>query len=469
MLNSILPTKFPKFLMLIMITIIMTYSASKILASSWYIILLYLYASSKDEAFWLAFFLVTVDGFMGFLGKYSVVIQIIPGMPALEIAQIYILLSLYKANRLKDKVFIFYKSYLIILFLYLIFMIIWGQLMGFSGELNVYFRIFKVTLPVLLFYTVPRLIPDIRDYERFFNFIFPVLILASMTQIFTLLTGLSPARNLKLNDEQIAEAGFFRIYYNTSATLLGVLGALFFLVSKLKNIFTNIYLYIVLLAAFSIALLSATRGLIISIGLIISLTFYFTRSISIKRIIGFSVLAGLVIFVGYSNRTVKKQINFSYKRFTTMESLAEGDITAKGTLRRLSDRGPRVMKKWAENPVFGWGYSDISRKYGDGHVGNQNLLMTSGIVGFLLLNGFLIYFCYKLLIIYRRLPKTYLLRNTILVFNLFLLGWFLLHSTSSQHFNYGGMPAPMITQAVFFSLGALVYEKSKEVLNGGQI
>ena len=81
-----------------------------------------------------------------------------------------------------------------------------------------------------------------------------------------------------------------------------------------------------------------------------------------------------------------------------MEAIAGGDLSAEGTLQRLDYRSQRVMGAWRENPVFGWGLSDNGYEYGDGHVGNQCLLAISGIVGFLLLNGFLIYFAYRLML-----------------------------------------------------------------------
>jgi hypothetical protein len=41
------------------------------------------------------------------------------------------------------------------------------------------------------------------------------------------------------------------------------------------------------------------------------------------------------------------------------------------------------------------------------------------------------------------------------VFVIFFLGWFVIHSTSGQHFSYALMPTYTIVQAIFFSFGAL--------------
>jgi hypothetical protein len=468
MVYKIIPQGFIKFIILVLVTIALTYVANPLVASLWYILLLVLYWRSADEAFWFAFFLVTVDGFMGFLGVYTVTIKAIPGLPAIELAQFYIILSVLKARRNKSNPPVFYRNYLWVLLCYLIFMIVWGQAMGFSGELKGYFRLLKFTFPFILFYSLPRLLIRVEYYERIFGFLFIVLILGFFTQAFTLVTGLSPAGTLNLTEEQISEAGIFRGFYNITITLMGLFGALFFLSYKQKNGFSTVYLYIVIIAAYGMAFLSATRGWILSFSLIIISTFIFSGGIKVRKTIGFIFISALLLFAGLSNQKIMEQVLFSKERFLTMESLAEGDITAGGTLQRLSVRGPRVMKIWKENPVFGWGFSTYSREHGDVHVANQTLLMTSGIVGYILLNGFFLFFILKLGDAYIKTVKSNSYRNVFMVFIIFLCGWFVIHSTSGQHFNYSGIPVQIMPQALFFSFGALIYSKNLE-FNGKKI
>jgi hypothetical protein len=181
--NKIFPERLLYFLLLVITTIVITYRAPGIFASIWYVFLLALYYMSKDEAFWLAFFLVTVDGFMGFMGLFSVTLNVLPDLPAIELCQFYIILSFVKAAMSRYRPFIFYKNYLQVLLVYIVFLIVWGQMMGYSGELNAYFRIIKQILPFLLFYSLPRLFTDLKTYERFFGFIFFILIIGFLTQL----------------------------------------------------------------------------------------------------------------------------------------------------------------------------------------------------------------------------------------------------------------------------------------------
>ena len=225
----------------------------------------------------------------------------------------------------------------------------------------------------------------------------------------------------------------------------------------------------VVFIAMSMSVLSATRGWIISFSLIIILTFVFTGAIRSRRSIEFVLIAFALVIWALSNPAFSDQVDFARQRLGALGAIKEGDLSAEGTLIRLDYRSMRVIDGWKENPVFGWGLSDKGYEFGDDHVGNQSLLATSGIVGFVLLNGFLIYFAFKILDVYFRSAHRITGRNSLLVFIIFLAGWFIIHSSSGQQFNYIGMPAKIIPQAVFFSLGAFQYERSLSIMHGKKI
>lgn len=461
MRRSIFPSGIIKFILLLSITVILTYWAPVFIKSLWYLTILLLYYKSKDEAFWLAFFFATVDGFMGFLGIYSVTIQVLPGLPAIELAQFYVLLAFIKTIKRKTFYFTFYDRYLAVLSIYLIFLIFWGQLMGFSGELKDYFRILKLTFPFLLFFTLPRLLTTLESYERLFTFIFIILIAAFITQLTEVVTGLSPSQAITLTAEQMSEAGAYRGFYNIGATLLGFFGALFYLTSKSFNRFNIIFLFSVIVSSLGMAYLSATRGWILGFSIVIILILGHSLRVNSKRAASFVIFTFFIILLGLSNNNIRKQLYYSTERLKKLEAVASGDITAEGSLSRLDRRGPRVMKIFRESPLFGWGFSDTSRKYSDSHVGNQTLLLNSGIIGFCLLMGFLFFFGWKLLLLFYQRKIQFGMKSSLPVFFIFLIGWLIIHSTSGQHFNFMGIPAQIMPQAIFFSLGALIYYQAK--------
>jgi hypothetical protein len=469
MLQYLPVKKYLWFLLLVALTVYTTYFTPAIVSSVWYVVLLVMYFNSKDEAFWLAFFFVTTDGFMGFLGIYTVVLKAIPGLPGVELAQFYIILSLIKVLFSKNNTRVFYRNWMLVLLLYSLFLVMFGMMNGLDSKLNVYFRVVKITLPFLLFYTVPRLLKTVQDYERLFGYLFLVLILAFVAQLNTLFTGFDPKKYFRLinpdpdaDEEAELEVGRnFRVLYNQVITMFCLFGALYFLVLKRLNTFKDSWLYLVIVLCFALAFLSATRGFILSFGFIIFLFFVFVQRLNLKRVFAFSFLFIALLLVGLSNKKVSTQIQFSIDRLLTLNSLAEGDISAGGTLIRLSERGPRVMKAWSESPVLGAGFSNYFFKNSDFHVGNQNILFHAGVVGFLLLCGFIVYFIIKMLGCYFNASRGNPFSSTFLVFVIFLAGWIIVHSTSGQQFAFYGLPNDIFPQAIFLSLAGLTYREYK--------
>lgn len=450
---------------LIFITIAVTYFTPRIFATLWYLLVLVLYSLSEKESLWLVFFLITVDGFMGFLGLYSITLTIIPGLPGVELAQFYVLIALFKAIRSKNKTFVFYNRYLQFILMYVIFMILWGQISGFTGGLNAYFRVLKMVFPLSLFYSIPHLLNDSKSYEKFFRYIFLMMIIAFTAQLLSLLTGIEPASSVLKDEELFSEPGSFRGFYNAAVTLISMFGALFYLSLNKQTAFNKFFLYALITASIGMAIISATRGWIIGFGIVIVIQLSVLLAEGKKEIPWLAVFLSLVFFIGMSNQKIKEQVVFSKERVMTLSNLDEGDISAQRTLSRLNVRSPVVMKEWKEKPLFGWGFSDALWKYGDGHVGNQNVLLLSGLAGFLILSGFLIYFAVKLFQRFIQSRKIHRTNPAFLIFPVFLTGWFIIHSTSGQQFGFSGLPLHIIPQAVFFSFGAFVYRQSKTIRN----
>jgi hypothetical protein len=459
-----------KYLGLISLTLAATYYAPYPIRVIWYVILLSSYLFSRNEALWLALFLSTTDGFAGFFGLYEATMTILPGLPAVEIAQIYIILTVIKAAGSRVKPVLFYSKYLQILFIYLLFTIVWGQLMGLSGGLNVYFRLLKGFIPMLLFYSVPRLFVKWEMYERFFNLVFYIVLIAFAAQLFTLFTGISPmeAGGISRSDEN-EDVNEFRVFYNSSTALIGMFGGLYFIARRVRKDAGRFLPFAVVFSSLAMALLSATRGWIISFSLVTLLALMFTGIAGSRRFILFVIVIIPVILWALSSPTISSQLEFARERLETIGAISEGDLTARGTLQRLDYRSQKALSGWKENPLFGWGLSDMGYSYNDGHVGNQSLLAISGVVGFALLNGFLIWFSYMIVALYLKSAKKKVDRNPLLIFVIFLIGWFFIHSSSGQQFGYSGIPEQIIPQAVFFSFGAYRYQRILSIVNGKKI
>lgn len=448
-----------RFVALIVVTIILTYGTNEIISSAFYAIILVIYYRSKgQESFWLAYFFTIADGFAGFLGSFSAFIALVPGLPAIEITQFYIILSLIKAWKNKSKPY--YRKWTIALFVYVLLLVVVGLMNGLQGEMNMYFRVVKLIVPLFLFFTVPRLLNSIDEYKKLFSFLFVVSIVGFITQLFTVFTGYSPLGGLKVIEEDQGEAGNLRAFYNVAITFISLFGAIFFLSIKDQDYFKKWLLYLVLGCAFSMAFLSATRGWIIGTGIVITLFVLIIQKG--KNIVRIALVFFLLGIIGMGNKKIREQAFYSLDRFMTLEALAGGDETANGTLARLNERGPVVMAAWAENPILGWGFSNMFFEKNDGHVGNQNILMHAGVVGFSLLMMFFIFVNATMISVHKSFTDKNKYKETGLVFVVFFIGYFIVHSSSGQQFGLLGWPGNIFPQAVFLALSSVVYNLSKE-------
>ncbi len=449
--------------MYLIITLGVTYFTPQTVSSIWYIFLLILCYRSTDESFWLAFFITISDGFIGFFSAYSTVITLIPGLPWIYMPQCYILISLYKISLQKIKLTPYYSNWTKVLMAYTCLLVVVGIMNGLSGEMNVYFRVVKMIVPLFLIFTVPHLMTNIDDFKKLFDLIFIVFITAFAAQIFTVFTGYSPANNFKIaeNQEEQVEAGEnLRTFYNGGITLISLLGSLFFLSIKKDKYFPKIFLYFIIGMTFFMAFLSATRGWILCTGVIITLFFIVVqKGKNLGRVV---ILFFLLVTIGMTNKKIRDQTYYSIERFMTLEALAGGDETANGTLARLNERGPIVMAAWAENPILGWGFSNVFFDKNDGHVGNHNILLHSGVIGFSLLMIFLLFVNITMFSVYKSFADKSKYKETSLVFIVFFIGYFLLHSSSGQQFGFAGSTDHIFPQAVFLAMSSVIYNLSRE-------
>lgn len=196
--------------------------------------------------------------------------------------------------------------------------------------------------------------------------------------------------------------------------------------------------------------MSATRGWIIASVLILA-------GLAVSQNKKFSVYASagiIIILIGLSIPKLNTQIVQSFKRVLTLEALATGDLTAEGSLTRITERSPRVMNKFWEQPIWGFGFTDEYYEYADGHVGNQTLLLNGGIVGYLIFSYFLFYLFYKYY-------RAFIVRKNklMLFFILGLLALIILHSSSAMVFGYAMNMNTAIALSLFFFISDYYYKQ----------
>ena len=443
------------------LTILATYYLPKFVQLPIYIILLIAYFRSKNEPLWLTIFLILSDGFWGFFNNYEVVVGLIPGLPPIEIAHFYVLLSIIKATRHKPPGRFFFNTLMTAMVVYLVFLIVQTYVLGINPAMNVQFRLLKTIFPLGLFYSIPRLLRTEEDYREFFAYVFPFAFCTLFAQVFTIAMNMSPSQYLGVHRKfwftvDVTKGRTYRGFYSTGTVLITYFGAMYYLAHRGKS-FNFLYLFAVLGASLMAAFLSATRGWVVGLSLSLVLFLLFVLKPSVKQVAGMVGAVALILVSLMAIPIVNKQIFLAIKRMTTLEALASGDRTAKGTLSRITERSPRVMNKWIESPLTGWGFSDTFDKYQDFHVGNQNVLLHSGILGAALMGMFFVYFHGKLFFRSTLLPSGHPLKYALLSFVVFFPGWFFIHSSSGQHFAYYLDPSQAMVFIPYLYLGGLTY------------
>ena len=459
------------FVGLIFASIVAVYYMPAVITTGFLIITLVSYFRSKNEPFWLAYFLVLSDGFFGFFGTYSATLSAIPGLPGIEAAQIYIGLTILKAARVKGEHHPFFHFFLQILFFYVIFLVIQGQAYGISPQLNVQLRVVKMTLPLLLFYSIPRLMPEKIDYENSLKYLFSVAAFALFAQVFTIVFQDSPVQYFGGREEvrkkiliaiDVDEGDTYRGIYNEAILVVALFGSLVLLTIRERTI-DSFYLYAAAFAVFLSYFLSATRGYVLGSLISIFLFLVFSSSVNMRNIRTLVLALFAFAIIVMSVPLVQQQMANAMERLQTIQLLLAGDVTAGGTLSRLDFRGPRIMKVWREYPVTGTGFSDDFFSHFDRHVGNQAILMHSGVIGALLLGLFLIYFNAKMALTSMSLPSWHPYKKTLMVFPAFFVGWFAIHSSTEYFFSYHPTPGFAMVQVIFFGFADKIYRSLKDV------
>lgn len=459
--------KVARFLALLLFSIGANYYAPHFIATTLWVVALVAYFRSEDEGFWLAYFLVLSDGFFGFFGMYSAMLNLIPGLPGIEAGQIYIILGLVKAWGRPLNYTPFYNNFLKILLIYLVFLMVQGYVIGVSMEMNVQFRLLKWLVPLFMLYSIPRLFTRIEQYRDVFLYLFPVALAALGAQVFTIATSHSPMQHFGVAAKakfaiKVTKEKTYRGLYNEMILLITTFGALFFLAFRPGRYFKSWYCFAIVMANFASVFLSATRGWVLSFSFATIFAMLFVLQMSARRLMSVVLIGVIFMFGAQSLPVIGIQIENAIKRLLTLEKLAEGDMSAGGTLIRLNTRGPRVMKKFEEAPLTGFGFSNEFMDHNDFHVGNQNILLHSGVIGYALMHIFFLYFMFRLFVRSIYLPPEHTYKGTLLFFCIFFPAWFMLHSSSQQFFSYYQTVQGGIIQAVFFCMGALMFEKAEE-------
>jgi len=375
----------------------------------------------------------------------------------------FILISIFKVRSVKvDYPKYFLAGSIGILIFYFIFLLAGNGIYKWTA-------IVRLTLPWFLLYLVPRLLPKEEDYAKFFSLLFPFVFFVLVTQVYKLIytdefvTLIGGTGNLALAQwKDILDANAaLRPAEGIFIPFLIIFGAIYFLTKKNQKYFRNNFLLLIIgLSSLSIFITATRAWLLAVLVLILGYSILVSKN-PMKLAVKYSFPTFIIFLLFLIVPFLRLQADLAFARYETIGYLLQGDITAGGTLSRLSVRGPAVMQHFYQRPFFGWGYGTEGATFADGHVGHQNLLMQTGLVGYILFFSFWVIYILNMFQTNKLLGRSNQFYKLPIIMLLF---FFAIHiiNTSSQWFNYLTTYTNGFIFALLFGMSNMLYWEGRK-------
>lgn len=428
------------FIYLYILTVLINYYTPGIIRISFFVAILFLFFKSKNNAFWLAFLscLIYAPGYLFHPTDANFCLPFF-GLPGLgrdiSYNEIVVIVIFLKSAAQKNRIKVNNIFWILVLFSFILFIVsfLWG-----IAPLKI-FRTIRFLVPYTLLWAIPNLLFNVVKMRVLFNYFLMFTIPVILCQLYViffgqhlmfLLGGSFGFRNETLNDVTFDSlSDLIRPLYSTHILLLNIFYSLYLILIN-KNDGKYKYAPLFLILSFLSFLITGTRGYVIA-SVIMILIF---SIINIKKLFlnaqyvffGFGLFMILLLSPG-----IGAQFRLSLERIFTVQSILEGDKTANGTLKRLTERQPKVLAKAEESLLLGFGFSDDYYKYKDGHVANATLLLNGGVIGVFVFIFFILYLFNKAYQIFLRTKRT-----EVLAIIIGISGFLVVHSTSYMVFSF---------------------------------
>lgn len=445
-------------LALLILGAVLLYNAPKLFSVILQVMVLVLFARSKTPHYWLAIYMFTAFNPGGlFQSQAPQILSLIdaPGIGVVTFNMAFAAVAIAKALLLSSRSY--YKHYVVIFGIYMLLLI-----PLFGGKLTYLIRGF-LNYSWMLF--LPAFLKTEEDFFQLFKLIFLFNFALLAMDMYQIITGVPFVHALSsgfysqksgqyLFREQDTE-GLVRTSYGVQFAYLAIAGALYYLTLK-KSRYSQVLLYASLIVGIFNVISSATRGWMIAIlFIVVGYSMLLVPKLFRNFLISVPTMIVIVLIL-MRIPLVQHQIERSYERFATVEYLLEGDISAGGTSGRHI-RGARVMSKYYESPLIGFGFGPDAMQYSDGHTGNQSMLLSFGAFGYGLYIILWLTFILRPILLFRRLPLGSDYKSLIWLPAFLLGGLIIIHSSSAAYLH----PFVIgIFGAFVFALGNMIYQEA---------
>ena len=448
---------------LFVLTVISVYYFPPALNKVFFLLLLVLCWFSKKNYFWLTLFIILISGPLRLFEDYSgQAIHRIPaydmiGKYGLSFNDLFLILFFIKAKvkGIGNKLLL-HNNYMILLAL-IVFLYICSFVYGFSGDNFIFYS--RGLLFYTLFYSVPRLIRN-EDIMFIFAIFIAVTLLSFSNQILAVITGFDLADTITGTNEieqLIVDVKYKRILGSVLAQFFTFIFGLV-MYSMTKSPIKKRYLLLIIMISYLSIFMTGTRGWIIAFSAVIIFYMLFLETQRSKALISITIYLMLMLSITSFLPQIENLLGSNVERVATIKKIAQGDLTAGGTLSRLTTKLPRLFEGIKQNPILGWGFSDTFRYHSNGHVGWANQILQMGMAGLLLF----IIFWFNFWKFNVNLGKSFSLENpfktSIAALNAGLLCLFIIHSTSRTMFNIS-MHHPMLVLVIMYFIFSDMWAK----------
>jgi len=384
---------------LLLLSFYVVYFMSPTISKFFFLLLVFLFFVFRKDYFWFAFFFIITQGpgyfFADFAGTSLQRLPLYTFLPGMSFTPIdlFVLFAFLKALTMGKKMKLQLEKPLLLLLIYIIFVVSVNSFIYRTSA-----DILAWNLRWLFYYSIiisfVYLVNKKQEVYKFITLVFPFVFFILFTQIYFVATG-----NEFIN---LFNPGFRGVALNTVTgelrplmggeliLLFSFLFSIFLLVDK-KYDFSKLYLYLVLVLAFFSIFLSATRLWFVIFSFIFG-GYILVSKKKISSAIGMVAIFFLVLSVLMYSGLISSNllIESSWGRLHQVIAIARGDVYSVDTaMNRLVNQLPIIAGIIKQNPLIGFGFSNISMNHYDNDFGFLNTILMFGIIGFSL---FIVFF-----------------------------------------------------------------------------
>ena len=368
-----------------------------------FLIPLVLFAISKKDYFWIAFFFVLINAPAYFFAvKNQDAAFALPfygaGGFSFTIFDFFLFIGFYKVFKNKYRKKLILNRPLIVFGLYfLIISIPISLVLGTS--LQIFMNLLRTIVYYFLVVIILNLFGEKESFIKFGYLLLPFLILALVDQVLYLSFG---ERIIYLFDVSRKYEVFNSITGTNRGITTGVLMIFFLLIFGLQiyanpeySISKNLGLYIAVLASSSF-FLSATRSWIIIALTVLGIVVVFSKK-SASIIFKMGITLSIILLIALSTNIIQwKMIDDVLVRMNVLSAVVSGETNKVDTYKdRLDNDIPKVKRGINQSPIFGVGLSKVYKQSYSNDVGYLNTILLWGYLGFLLFLFYIFIIIYK--------------------------------------------------------------------------